>query len=80
MKTAMNKPVNQIHRPRPKKDRVDGKGNDKRRLWLKDGNTTMLITDQLTDGGCRALISSVNDTLTKLGVKPLAKTRFLISR
>ena len=71
---------NQIHPPLPKKKRVDAQGNDKRRLWIKDGNTTMLITKELTETGCKALINSINSTLIKLGHKSLPKNKFLITR
>lgn len=71
--------LNQIHPPSPKKARVDSLGNDKRKLWLKDGSTTMLITSELTENGCKALINTINTTLLKLSAKPLQK-RFLITK
>lgn len=71
---------NQIHPPRPKKTRVDSNGNDKRKLWLKDGKTTMPFVDGLTENGCKALINTINSTLIKLGQKSLPKTKFLITK
>lgn len=71
---------NQIHPPRPKKARVDSNGNDKRKLWLKDGKTTMPFVDGLTENGCKALINTINSTLIKLGQKSLPKTKFLITK
>lgn len=76
----MNKVRNQIHPPRPKRVRVDSKGNDMRRLWLKDGNTTMLLIDKLTENGCKALINSINTSLIAMGKKALPKQRFLITK
>lgn len=71
---------NQVHPPLPKKKRVDAVGNDHRRLWLKDGNTTMLFAEKLTAEACKALINSINNTLIKLGNKPLPNNKFLITR
>jgi len=71
---------NQIHPPRKKKDRVDSNGNDLRRLWLKDGSTTMLITKELTENGCKFMINTINSVLIKMGKKPLKKERFLITK
>lgn len=72
--------ANQVHSPLPKKKRADGQGNDLRRLWLKDGNTTMLITKDLTENGCKVMINSINTTMVKLGAKPLPKSRFLTTK
>ena len=71
---------NQVHPPLPKKKRVDEQGNDKRKLWLKDGKTTMPFAEGLTEPGCKALINSINSTLIKLGSKSLPKNKFLITR
>ena len=78
MITIKNK--NQIHPPRTKKAHVDNQGNEKCRLWLKDGNTTMLLTKELTNAGCKALINSINTNLISLGGKSLEKNRFLITK
>lgn len=71
---------NQVHSPLPKKKRVDEQGNDRRRLWLKEGSATMLITKDLTENGCKALIHVINSTLIKLGQNPLPNSKFLITR
>jgi hypothetical protein len=71
---------NQVHPPLPKKKRVDERGNDVRKLWLKDGKTTMPFVEGLTETGCKALISSINSTLIKLGQKALPNNKFLITR
>lgn len=72
------KKANQPHPPLPKKKRVDALGNDKRRLWLKDGNSTMLFASGLTENACKVVIESVNSTLDKLSTK--TKPKFLITR
>ena len=71
---------NQVHPPLPKKKRVDEQGNDRRRLWLKDGKTTMPFVEGLTESGCKALINSINSTLIKLGQKSLPNNKFLITK
>jgi hypothetical protein len=71
---------NQVHSPLPKKKRVDERGNDTRKLWLKDGKTTMPFVEGLTEPGCKALINSINSTLIKLGHKSLPINKFLITR
>jgi len=40
---------NQQNPPLPKRKRVDSKGNDRRRMILKDGGTTMIIATGCTD-------------------------------
>mgnify|MGYP006958167284 CR=1 FL=1 len=71
---------NQVHNPRPKKVRVDSQGNDKRRLFLKDGQTTMLFHQGLTENSYRVLIHKINDVLVSMGRKALPNSRFLITR
>ena len=67
---------NQVH---SQKRGVD-KNKQRKRLWLKDGDTTMLITKELSENGCKALIHSINTALLRLGVKPLKPKRFLITQ
>lgn len=71
---------NQVHPPLPKKKCTDEHGNDRRKLWLKDGKTTMPFVEGLTESGCKALINSINSTLIKLGTKALPNNKFLITR
>lgn len=80
MKTTRPHIVNQVHPPRPKKARVDAKGNERCRLWLKDGDTTMLFTKDLTRNGASVLINSINTTLKSLGVSELPNNKFLITK
>ena len=71
---------NQTHPPLPKKKRVDDKGNDFRKLWLRDGKTTMPFVEGLTESACKALINTINNTLIKLGRKALPENKFLITK
>jgi len=71
---------NQTHPPIPKKKRVDKQGNDVRRLWLKDGKTTMPFVEGLTENAYEVLINTINTTLEKLGGKQLPRNKFLITR
>ena len=72
--------ANQVHSPLPKKKRVDEQGNDKRKLWLRDGKTTMPFVENLTENACKVLINSINTTLIKLGAKSLPTNKFLITK
>lgn len=60
---------NQQHPPLPKKNRVDAQGNDKKRIYFKSGNSSMLFCKGLTENGYKALVSSLNDLMSKLGTK-----------
>ena len=83
MQNKQNTPhkVNQVHPPLPKEKRVDEHGNDRRKLWLKDGKTTMPFVEGLTEAGCKALINTINSTLMQLGLKKtLPKNKFLITK
>ena len=68
---------NQEHNPIPKKNRVDDKGNDTRRCFVKSGNTTMLFF-KATDNGCEALCQAIYSYAEKLGIK--IETSFLVTR
>ena len=69
---------NQVIPPLPKKKRVDNLGNRKKRLFYKDGNSTMLFCKDLTENGCRVLISAINDFAGKLGANVVGK--FIITQ
>ena len=58
---------NQEHPPLPKKKRVDSCGNDRKRVYFKSGNSSMLFCKGITENGYKALVSSLNDIATKLG-------------
>lgn len=73
--------ANQVHPPLPKEKRVDEKGNDGRRFWLKDGETTMrFVPELLTDNQCKVIINHINSDLISFGKKPLPKSRYLITK
>ena len=60
---------NQEHPPLHKKKRVDSCGNDKKRIYFKSGNSSMLFCKGITENGYKALVSSLNDLANKLGTK-----------
>ena len=60
---------NQEHPPLPKKKRVDAQGNDKKRIYFKSGNSSMLFCKGITENGYKALVSSLSDIATKLGTR-----------
>ena len=61
------KEVNQNHPPLPKKKRVDVQGNDKRRVFVKSGNATMMLAKGLTKNACDILETKILDTIDALG-------------
>ena len=71
---------NQVHPPSPKKACVDSCGNNLRKLWLKDGKTTMPFTEGLTENAYEVLINTINTTLVKLGGRKIPRNKFLITR
>ena len=63
------KKQNQLNPPLPKKKRVDKLGNDRRRLWLKAGNSTMLVCKSVTENAAKVISESLEDLCKKLGTK-----------
>ena len=62
------KQQNQLHPPRRKyPGEVDEGANKKKKVWYKDGNSTMLFCKGLTTEGSKVLIQAVKDTMNKLG-------------
>lgn len=59
--------VNQVHSPLPKQKRVDGLGNDTRRLYFKEGNSSMLFC-KCTENAGKALLNHLYDMAKKLGI------------
>lgn len=80
IRTTTNPIRNQVHPPCSKKTRMDAKGNEHIRLWLKDHDTTMLFAKNLTRNAASVLINNINTTLKSLGVSELPKNKFLITR
>ena len=60
---------NQNHPPLPKKKRVDVQGNDKRRVFVKSGNATMMLAKGLTKNACDILESKIVNAIKDLGGK-----------
>lgn len=70
------KKVNQIHNPQPKtKDKL---GNDRNRLWLKSGNTTMLLTSGITKSAATVLEEKIKSFLKACNLK--MEVTFLITK
>lgn len=65
----MKRIQNQLNPPLPKRKRVDGLGNDKRRLWLKAGNSTMLVCKNVTENAAKVISESLRELCEKLGTK-----------
>lgn len=63
------KKQNQLRPPLPKKKRVDVAGNDKRRVYFKSGNSTMLLAKGLTENGAKVVQNVLENILTDLGTK-----------
>lgn len=61
------KQQNQQNPPLPKKKRMDAKGNDRRRLFVKSGTATMLLADGLTKNACDILVQQMCLSVQKLG-------------
>lgn len=79
-RNANTSTLNQVHPPRPKRVRVDKQGNERCRMWLKEGTSTMLFTDSLTKNGCIGLINHINNYLLACGCKTIPQQKFLITR
>lgn len=58
---------NQQHPPLPKRRRVDVQGNDKRRVFVKSGNATMMLAKGLTKNACDILESKIVNAIKDLG-------------
>lgn len=63
------KKQNQLRPPLPKKKRVDVAGNDKRKVYFKSGNSTMLLAKGLTENGAKVVQNVLENILTDLGTK-----------
>jgi len=63
------KKVNQEFPPTPKKRRIDKVGNDRRKLYLKQGGTTMTFVKSLTEGQAKVVENVIYNVLEDLGLK-----------
>jgi hypothetical protein len=61
------KEMNQNRPPLPKKKRVDVQGNDKRRVFVKSGNATMMLAKGLNKNACDILESKIVNAIKDLG-------------
>lgn len=64
----MSEIVNQLHPPR-KKNRKKVDLNVRKRIFFKCGESSMLFCKDITVPASKALISSIKDTMSKLGVE-----------
>ena len=61
------KEMNQNHPTLPKKKRMDVQGNDKRRVFVKSGNATMMLAKGLSKNACDILESKIVNAIKDLG-------------
>lgn len=59
---------NQEHPPLPKRKRVDSMGNNRKRMFFKKGDASMLFCKGITEEAARVFENSMRDTAKKLGV------------
>lgn len=60
---------NQEHPTPPKRKRVDAQGNHRRKMFYKDGTSTMLFCENITDNSAKALEERIRLYAEALGVK-----------
>lgn len=64
------KHVNQLHPPRKKYPKEVNEGeNRKRKIYYKDGNSSMLFCKRATKAAAEVFISSMRDNAKKLGLE-----------
>lgn len=59
--------VNQQNPPLPKKKRVDSKGNDARRLFVKSGTATLLLAKLPSENAARIAQIDISKVIKNLG-------------
>lgn len=64
----MKEVVNQLHPPK-KKNKEEVQLNIRKRIYYKDGNSSMLFCKDITVPASKVLIKSIRDNMKKLGVK-----------
>ena len=64
--STTQKSANQLHSPKPAKERVDKLGNSYYRLWFKSGNSTMLFAKALTKEAIMCFISNADKYLSQI--------------
>ena len=63
------KKVNQKFPMTPKKRRVDQIGNDRRKLYFKQGGTTMTFVRNITEGQAKVLENVIYNALEDMNLK-----------
>ena len=61
--------LNQEFPPTSKKHRVDKVGNDRRKLYIKQGGTTMTFVKNITEGQAKVLENVIHNALEDLNLK-----------
>lgn len=69
---------NQVHPLRKKALTKDANGNDRNRLWIKDGNTTMLLTKDITKNAAQALEEKIRSFLKACNLR--TSIQFLVTK
>lgn len=69
---------NQVNPPLPKKKRLDSLGNNRKRMFFKSGNATMLFCKGLTENGCKVLEDKINEFMTAIGTS--LEGKFIITQ
>ena len=57
---------NQLHLPRK---RVDKEGNIRKRIYIKSGNSTMLLAKDVTENAALAFDTACRNYASRLGIK-----------
>lgn len=60
--------ANHVHQPR-KKNPGSGNTNPRKRIWYKEGTSTMLFCKNATTNSAKVLIASIKDNMSKLGLE-----------
>lgn len=63
------KKMNQEFPPTSKKVRVDKVGNDRRKLYLKQGGTTMTFVKNVTENQAKIIENVIHNILEELNLK-----------
>lgn len=63
----IRKQVNQQNPPLPKKKRVDSKGNDSRRLFVKSGTATLLLAKLPSENAAKIAQTDISKIIKNLG-------------
>lgn len=69
MNNGRNTHQNQQNPPLPKKKRMDSKGNSFVRVIAKDGGSSMILCEHITENGAIALMNSFSESIKRLGGK-----------